>query len=603
MNTIIFDMGMVLVDFRWKALLEKDLGYSPQEADEISHSVFLHPLWQEFDRGIMGDENVLAQMKEESPQHREAIERIWTHFKDVCHPYDYSETLVKILHDKGYKIYILSNYGDTLLRLDRDDFKFLKHVDGELISAHVKQMKPDDEIFENLIRTFELNPEDCVFFDDNQKNCEASEKNGIQSVKVDSLESIMEGLKVWFDEDVTELMIPFKENRRQRRDNKSQVVIARIEDQSYEAIKKSVYDVIDHLGGLQDIIHAGDKVLIKPNLVAVPEERLSGAVTRWEVVLAIAERVREEGAHPYIAESASCGADTEDVLFVCEYDHIRQKGFNIIDLKHAEEKRIPVSNGRLLSELKSWLPVAEADVIISVPVMKTHDQTEVTLGLKNLKGLITDQQKKEFHRYGVIEGVVDLIQTLKPAMTIVDGTFGQEGIGPVFGDTVEMDLIIGSKDVVACDAVTSAVMGYAPEEAMITVEACERGLGKMDLAEIEVKGLNIDQVKRRFLRANEVQLENVAPYTLLVADATCTGCRNTVRSSMVEFENNQNSDALRGKIIVTGPLMENELPENATKENLIIVGKCARHLRHRGIFMPGCPPLNEDLVEVILKNK
>lgn len=385
--------------------------------------------------------------------------------------------------------------------------------------------------------------------------------------------------------------------------NQSTVAIERIKTQSYEDIKAAVYTVIEELGGLEDIIHPGDKVLIKPNLVAVPEDRLSGAVTRWEVVKAIAERVKEEGACPYIAESASCGEDTEMVLLRCEYDNVTRDGYEIIDLKHAKEESIPVKNGHLLKELKSWETVATADAIISVPVMKTHDQTEVTLGLKNLKGLIIDGQKKEFHRIGVIQGVVDLIETLKPVMTIVDGTFGQEGIGPVFGDTVQMDLIIGSKDVVACDAVTSVIMGYEPEEAMITVEAWKRGLGKMYLDDIEVKGLTIDKVKRRFLRANEVELEDVAPYTLLVDDATCTGCRNTVRSSMIEFENNQNSDALRGKVIVTGPVKEEDLPANVKKEDLILVGKCSRHLRHLGTFVPGCPPLNEYVVEAILQKK
>ncbi len=380
------------------------------------------------------------------------------------------------------------------------------------------------------------------------------------------------------------------------------VAIEKIENQSYEEIKDKVYQVIEDIGGISDIIHKEDKALIKPNLVAVPEDRLSGAVTRWEVVLAIAERVKEEGAYPYIAESASAGEDTEMVLLRCEYDHVKNAGFEIIDLKHAKEQDIPVENGRLLTVLHSWEPVANADAIISVPVMKTHDQTEVTLGLKNLKGLIVDSQKKEFHRVGVIRGVGDLIQTLKPVMTIVDGTFGQEGIGPVFGDTVQMNLIIGSKDVVACDAVTSAVMGYEPEEAMITVEVHDRGIGVMDLDEIEVAGESIESVRRRFIRANEVELDGVAPYTLLIGEETCTGCRNTVRSSMIEFEDHQNSDALQGKIIVTGPVKESELPENASKDNLILVGKCTRHLKHLGTWVPGCPPLNEYVVEAIIKS-
>jgi len=84
--------------------------------------------------------------------------------------------------------------------------------------------------------------------------------------------------------------------------------------------------------------------------------------------------------------------------------------------------------------------------------MKTHDQTEITLGMKNLKGLLADDSKKKFHRDGLIESVVDLNAALKPCLEIVDGTFAAEGTGPVFGETKEMDLIIGSKDIVACEA-------------------------------------------------------------------------------------------------------------------------------------------------------
>ncbi len=379
----------------------------------------------------------------------------------------------------------------------------------------------------------------------------------------------------------------------------SKVSIHKIKDQSYENIKEAVEQVIHDLGGLKDIIKEGDRVLIKPNLVAVPTDRLSGAVTRWEVVLAIAECVAKEGACPFVAESASAGEDTQMVMLRCEYDKITEAGYPLLDLKKEEAAEISVKKGSLVKKLKTWKPVAEADVIISVPVMKTHDQTEVTLGLKNLKGLIADNQKKEFHRIGVVKGVADMVSRLKPAMTIIDGTFGQEGIGPVFGDTVKMDLILGSKDVVACDAVASAVMGYDPAEAMITKEAYRRKLGEMKLSQIEVVGEPIDKVKRRFLRASEVKLPGVAPHTLLMDESTCTGCRNTVRSCMIEFQNHQNSDCLKGKTIVTGPVKK--LPGHLKKEDTILVGKCTAHLKDQGIWVPGCPPENEYVIDAILK--
>lgn len=289
----------------------------------------------------------------------------------------------------------------------------------------------------------------------------------------------------------------------------SKVAVVKTQDQSYESIKKAVDQVIEQIGGLEDIIKPGYKVIIKPNLVACPTDRLSGGITRWEVCLAIYEAVQAVGGVPVIAESSAAGADTELTIAKCGYQELRDKGIPVIDLKNKENARcvMPVEDGVVFDKINTWELVRDADAIITVPVMKTHDQTEITLGLKNLKGLLTDVQKKDFHKQGLIEGVVDWCKTLKPVLEIVDGTFGQQGLGPIFGETKEMDLIIGSKDLVACEAVTGKIMGYEPEEVMITEAAHKRGMGEMDLKKIEVVGKQIEEVASRFKRSSEVTIE------------------------------------------------------------------------------------------------
>ncbi len=378
----------------------------------------------------------------------------------------------------------------------------------------------------------------------------------------------------------------------------SVVSIRKTEDQSYESIREAVRKVIDDLGGLGDIIKPGYKVLIKPNFVAVPKDRCSGGITRWEVVKAIAERVKEEGAQPVIAESAAAGVDTEEVIKKCEYQKLRDEGYQVLDLKKEKLTKIPVENGKIIEEMKTWEPVAEADAIITVPVMKTHDQTEVTLGLKNLKGLIADGQKKLFHKLGVVPGVIDIIQTVKPVLSIIDGTFGQQGLGPIFGETVEMKLIVGSKDVVACDAVTSAVMGYEVDAPMLTVEAYSRGLGEMKLENIEVRGETIESVYHRFKRSSEVEIPGLPPYQLVFAEGACTGCRNTVISALMDLKSGGYAEYLRDKIIAVGPV--EKLPEESTPENTVLLGKCTKHLSDKGRWVPGCPPGNVFVVQAIV---
>ena len=189
-------MGMVLVDFRWKELL-KEMGYEGAEAKKIGEAVFANPLWEEFDRGVWEDEKIIAAMKEKAPEVSEAIDKIWQpdNFKNICAPFDYSEELLKKLHEAGCKIYILSNYGKRLFSLDKEMFTFLNYVDGGIISAKVQQMKPDAAIYETLLSKYDIDPEDAVFFDDRRENCEAARKLGITAVEVDGYQTIIDGLK------------------------------------------------------------------------------------------------------------------------------------------------------------------------------------------------------------------------------------------------------------------------------------------------------------------------------------------------------------------------------------------------------------------------
>ncbi|MCD8018721.1 MAG: HAD family phosphatase [Clostridiales bacterium] len=193
-KTLIFDMGMVLVDFHWRDFLA-ELGYESEQIEEIGRAVFRNPLWHEFDWGIMTDEEILTQMKRDAPHHVQDIDRIWENFQYVCKPFDYAEELIRSLHELGYKIYILSNFGNTLLHLERPMFTFLDYVDGSVISYAVQQMKPNDDIYESLLSKYTINPANAVFFDDLEANCETARKLGITAVQVKGLSSIIKGLE------------------------------------------------------------------------------------------------------------------------------------------------------------------------------------------------------------------------------------------------------------------------------------------------------------------------------------------------------------------------------------------------------------------------
>lgn len=354
-------------------------------------------------------------------------------------------------------------------------------------------------------------------------------------------------------------------------------------------------------GGWGNLVRPGTRVLVKPNLVAVPPHPRQGAVTDAGVCRAVADLVREGGGEPLIADSAAVGADTEDVMAVCGYRALREEGYRVADLKRTELAEVAVPAGLALSRLKVYRPALEADLIISVPVLKTHDQLEVSLALKNLKGVVPDAEKKRFHAVGVVEAICDLLTVLPPVYALLDGTVGQEGLGPVFGTPVEMGIILAGSDPVAADTVAGWLMGFAPEELPLQARAATRGLGCADLESIRIVGEDPVRVRRRFQRAAEDARLRVPGLEVVFGGGTCSGCHYTALSVLVEMKERDLLAHLAGKRIFTGrPDSPCGIPGDLPPEHLILVGACLAPFRARGTWVPGCPPRNSWLLQVLV---
>jgi ferredoxin len=171
-------------------------------------------------------------------------------------------------------------------------------------------------------------------------------------------------------------------------------------------------------------------------------------------------------------------------------------------------------------------------------------------------------------------------------------------MGPIFGNPVKMGLIIASKDMVAADAVGGRIIGYEPKDVPITVCAAARGFGEMDLGKIEVRGIPIAEVERRFMRSSETRIEGTPPFELLFDEGTCTGCRNTVIGAIMDMKTQNLESYLKDKCIVCGPIGVSKIP-NLPKEQVILVGICTKSLSERGIFVQGCPPNNIYMIRAV----
>jgi uncharacterized protein (DUF362 family) len=382
---------------------------------------------------------------------------------------------------------------------------------------------------------------------------------------------------------------------------KTQVSIVKTKPRpEYDEIRRAVQQSLDLIGGVRDIIKPNHLVLINPSWVAPPVERQAGCITIPEVTRAVADIVKDIGARPVIAESSAVGVNSEKVIQESGYRQLRELGYEVIDLKSLKATaRMPADKPKVFESIETWELVQQADVIISVPKLKTHDQTEMTCSIKKLKGLLTDNAKKAMHQEGLFDGVIDLLSAVKPRLAVVDAIVCQEGIGPVFGKAVEMNLVLAGKDLVAVDAVCAKLIGYDPQEIKLTVNAAARGLGVMDLAKIAIKGEKLENVKRRFLRSIEDEPVQMEGFQLIHGEAACTGCRNTVMSALIDMRNADQLMYLPGVTVVTG---DAPLPTDVPPEDIVTVGLCMKE-KKTARHVKGCPPNNFLVVKAIIGNR
>lgn len=182
-KNVIFDIGNVLVDFRWRGLME-NLGIGKEEQDVFEHSVFGSRWWKELDHGIMDEAEAVNHIRKENEKYQEAFELVWEHFDELVEPYEYALPWISQLKEEGYQVYLLSNYPKTLFETHekKGKFPFLREVDGKVVSAFVKMVKPNADIYECLMNKYQLKPEECVFIDDRPENIEGAKALGMQGI-------------------------------------------------------------------------------------------------------------------------------------------------------------------------------------------------------------------------------------------------------------------------------------------------------------------------------------------------------------------------------------------------------------------------------------
>lgn len=181
-KNIVFDVGNVLVYFRWKELME-ELSFSEEIIHKLEKDMINNPYWKEFDRGGMPEEDIINEFKKANQGLEKEIDLFFSNKENVVRQYEYTQNWLKELKRRGYHLYYLSNYQKSFWELHKKRrFAWYPLMEGGIVSACVQLIKPDHAIYRKLLETYDLKPEECVFLDDTKENIEAAKEVGMYGI-------------------------------------------------------------------------------------------------------------------------------------------------------------------------------------------------------------------------------------------------------------------------------------------------------------------------------------------------------------------------------------------------------------------------------------
>jgi Uncharacterized conserved protein len=246
----------------------------------------------------------------------------------------------------------------------------------------------------------------------------------------------------------------------------------------------------------------GARVVLKPNLVEFDESTAINTDPRLVAAAVVALR-RMGAAEVVVGEGPGHRRDTQYVVTRSGLlEALEAVDAPFVDLNTDAVGRVPLrSHYTALGEL--WLPrtIADADVVISMPKMKTHHWAGLTLSLKNCFGCVPGRvygwPKNALHWAGIEQSILDVAAAVRPDYAIVDGIVGMEGNGPISGTPIAANVLVFGDDPVATDVIGARVMGFDPEKVAYLAEA-SRFLGQGDMERIRNEGEDVDAVTTDF---------------------------------------------------------------------------------------------------------
>jgi uncharacterized protein (DUF362 family) len=353
-----------------------------------------------------------------------------------------------------------------------------------------------------------------------------------------------------------------------------------------DIVKGMIRDVADKsMGGMGNIVKKGDKVLIKINTV-VPSPPDSGFTTDPRMLEALIELVKEQNpSRIQIGERCANGADTLQAMIGCGIKEVTDRtGVELLPFDNVPFEMYKIDRPISFNEFPVPKPVLEADCYIGLPKMKVHIHTGLTNALKLQFGNLPDYAwMAKCHRDDIYQKIVNLTRAAKPKWFVTDSLYSCQGNGPFSAypeDLIkDFNTIIGGGDPVAVDTVAEALMDWdnPGHNAPATVLAAFEGLGTNDMNQIELLGVPVNSVKRKF-RKQDTVLQGIFPNVNIIVGSACEpGCRVLVRMALDELLVKDKLKCLKRPLtIFTGKQFEPYLKN--IEGDVIVYGDCAKDM-------------------------
>ncbi|MHB1420113.1 MAG: DUF362 domain-containing protein [Bacillota bacterium] len=383
------------------------------------------------------------------------------------------------------------------------------------------------------------------------------------------------------------------------------VALTRYDDDNGKSQLRQAIDLCQGFANLSP----SHKVLIKPNLVTGGEKykrMIKGVVCNTTLLANLIELLREFGCRDItIGEGSvvhkSMGINTKTAFEWSGVKDLAEK-MDVPLIDFYDEPMVKIMFDDMEVEVAS--SILNADFVINVPTLKTHGATIITLGVKNLKGAISFESKKDFHKYG-LHHLIGLLPTkIKADLTIIDGTYALEK-GPISPLVHPMNVLVAGTDLLSVDIVGTTLLGQNPADIVHLREYAGVINRSLDIDSVQVVGENPAEYVKKLEWYDETEsiyrALQISGVTSQQGQTLCSGCGFGIAYAIYQYFRHH-----RGKEFDAIELcMGDDVTCKDESKQVFLLGKCsidANSHRQDAIKVRGCPPQVEQVLEAMEKN-